>query len=129
MLSKVHFLDTARLGFSDLDPMSFLESTNTQTKFLAITQALIMQWPNFNSPKYFQSLRGELSGFQEIRIQDGKNNIRFFTKVLSIYGEALLIIAGGAKLRRTGFDQGFYLRVLALYERWEASPQRESYLR
>ena len=119
---RVGILDAFAMGYPDLDITSML-ATNPKLQIMLeyLLIAIRSEWPKVRMPKQFQAMHGDMSGFFEIRMQDGKKNFRIFLKPVKLNGEYLLLIASGTKPRRAEFPSSLYLRVRALAAEFEAS--------
>lgn len=119
---RIGVLDAYALGYPDLDLNSALEANpRLQAKLLPILLAIQSDWPHVRMPKQFQAMHGDMAGFFEIRVQDGRENFRVFLKPIQLKEEFLLLLASGTKSRRTGFPSSFYSTVRVLAGQFAAS--------
>jgi len=124
---RIGILDAFAMGYPDLDITSvLLANPRLQSKLESLLIAIRSEWPHVRMPKQFQAMHGDMSGYFEIRMQDGKSNFRIFLKPISIDGEFLLLIASGTKSRRAGFRSSTYSNVRLLMENFEAAPNPHS---
>lgn len=119
---RIGVLDAYALGYPDLDLNSALEANpRLHVKLLPILVAIQSEWPHVRMPQQFQAMHGDMAGFFEIRMQDGRENFRVFLKPVQLKEDFLLLLASGTKSRRTGFPSSFYSTVRALAGEFAAS--------
>ncbi len=122
-------LDAVALGFPKHDVGLFLaRNPSFLSKYWKVTNLLTASWPAVEFPQYFQAMHGEMAGFFEIRLQNGKFNARFFARVVRSDSEFLLVIAAASKPRRTGFPPMVYGTVRRAYSEFLSHPNQSSLL-
>lgn len=126
---RIFILQGSDLAYPHVDAPSILVSNRTLLeKFLSSVEFLRSEWPNARAPKLFQAMHGEMAGFFEIRLQVARINYRFFIRTAPQSRARLVVCAGAAKPRRTGFPSALYSDVRELWEVFLSREDREQFL-
>ncbi len=127
--TQIFVLLGAHLSYPDFDVSRILlTDPKLLEKFLYFTEFLRSEWPHAQAPKLLQAMHGDMAGFFEIRIQVAKSNYRFFMRPEPESRAVLIVFAGAAKPRRTGFPRSLYSNVQELWSAFLSTEDREKLL-